>query len=145
MFSLNVQVQQSNPLLGGSYHIAIYWRCVRKAVPALQFSHICAFCWGHASFMFIRISPAPNKRGQMDPNVSRRTGHHTTLVTNLTCFILLYLLIGSDRWYSYMDNLSLFEETLRFLTVPHLNGKRSSSTTSLGQMKHGIELSFIAS
>lgn len=46
--------------------------------------------------------------------------------------------MGSDRWYSSMDNLRVF-----VLTVLHLNGKRSSSTTILGQMKHGIELASI--
>ena len=66
-----------------------------KLSPLSPFSHTCAFCWGHASFMFIRISPAPNKRGQVDPDVSRRTGHHATLVRSvLYCFTYWWAVIG---------------------------------------------------
>ena len=113
----------------------------RKAVPALPiFPHLCILLRPCVIHVYSDQSSA-QQTGSGGSGCQPED--RSSCYFGKKCFILLYLLMGSDRWYSSMDNLRVFVGTLRFLTVLHLNGKRSSSTTILGQMKHGIELASI--
>ena len=143
---------KSNPLLGGSYHfdpfrdLRFYWRCYaafcgpfKKSCPRSPiFPHLCILLRPCVIHVYSDQSSAQQTGSD---GSGCQPEDRSSYYFGKKCCILLYLLMGSDRWYSSMDNLSLFVGTLRFLRVLHLNGKGPAPQPSWDRWS--MELSYL--